>query len=194
MSSVLRLVALTFTISARPLSAAVVPFVVPPIRREAIPYSNPLIGASRHVVHFYESDDELASSVATFFLAGLLGGCGCVAIATHDHGLRIASKLRECGVDVEHAMRSHQLAIFDAEPMLGEICSSGKPDQAAFNRIATQAAQKTHLHFSHILFFGEMVGISVLSEFPAPTDGANPGCISFEPKDWKITAMRVIAR
>jgi hypothetical protein len=73
--------------------------------------------------------------------------------------LRIASKLRECGVDVEHAMRSHQLAIFDAEPMLGEICSSGKPDQAVFNRIATQAAQTTGLHFSRILIFGEMVGM-----------------------------------
>jgi hypothetical protein len=132
---------------------------VPPVRREAIPYSNPLIGRSRHAVHFYESDDELASSVAMFFLSGLLGGCGCVAIATHDHGMEIAAKLRECGIDVEHATRSHQLAIFDAEMMLGEICSSGKPDQAVFNRIASEALQKTSLHFSHILLFGEMVGM-----------------------------------
>lgn len=131
---------------------------MPPISA-LVPYSNALIGRSRHTVHFYESDDELASSVATIFLSGLLGGCGCVAIATRDHQAAIASKLRGCGIDVDDAMRSNQLAMFDAEMTLGEICSSGTPDRAVFNQIASEALQATSLHFSHILLFGEMVGL-----------------------------------
>lgn len=132
---------------------------MPPIPPDAVPYSNPLIGRSQHTVHFYESDDELASSVATIFLSGLLGRCGCVAIATRDHQAAIAAKLQECGIDVDHAMRSSQLAMFDSEMTLGEICSSGKPERAVFNRVASEALQTTCLHYSHILLFGEMVGM-----------------------------------
>ena len=132
---------------------------MPPNRRAALPYSNPLIGRAQHTVHFYASDDDLASSVATFFLSGLLGGCGCVAITTRDHQTAIASKLQAGGIDVEHAMRSSQLAIFDAEMTLREIFSSGKPDQSVFNRIASGALQTTSLHYSHILLFGEMTGM-----------------------------------
>jgi len=126
---------------------------------EAVPYSNSLIGRSQHTVHFYESDDELAYSIATFFLAGLLGGCGCVAITTRDHQAAIAAKLRECGIDVEHVMRSAQLVLFDAEAMLGEICSSGIPDRAVFDRVASEALQTVSRHHSRILMFGEMVGL-----------------------------------
>ena len=132
---------------------------MPPIPPDAVPYSNPLSGRSRHSVHFYASDDELASSVATFFLSGLVSGCGCVAFATRDHQAAIASKLHECGIDVEHAVRSNQLAMFDAASALREICASGEPDQAVFNRIASEAVQTTSLHYSHILLFGEMVGM-----------------------------------
>jgi hypothetical protein len=132
---------------------------VPPIPPKAVPYSNPLIRRSQHSVHFYESDDELASSVATFFLSGLLGGCGCVAFATSDHGAAIASKLRACGIDIEHAMHSNQLAIIDAQTTLDEICSSGRPDRAVFNRVASEAVQAVSLRHSHILLFGEMVGL-----------------------------------
>ena len=132
---------------------------MPPIVPDAVPYSNPLIGRSRHTVHFYDSDDELASWVATIFLSGFLGGCGCVAITTGDHRAAIVSKLQACGIDIEHAMRSNQLVIFDAEMTLGEIYSSGKPDQAVFHRIASEALQATSLRYSHTLVFGEMVGM-----------------------------------
>jgi hypothetical protein len=132
---------------------------VPPIPRDAMPYANPLIGRSQHIVHFYESDDDLASSIATFFLSGLLGGCGCVAFTTRGHQAAIAAKLQECGIDVEHAMHSNQLAIFDAETTLREICSSGQPDHAVFNRIASEALQTIGPGYSHILLFGEMVGL-----------------------------------
>src|SRR3954454_23884942 len=132
---------------------------VHPNRPDAVPYSNALIGRSQHTVHFYASDDELASSVAAVFLSGLLGGCGCVAIAMRDHGAAIASRLRECGIDVAHAISSNQLVILDAEATLDEIFSSGTPDRASFNRVAEEALQTVSLHHSHILMFGEMVGL-----------------------------------
>lgn len=132
---------------------------MPPIHPDAVPYSNPLIGRSQHTVHFYESDDELASLVATFFLSGLVGGCGCVAFVTPDHGEAIVSNLRECGIDVEHAMHSNELMIIDAEVTLGEILSSGNPEWAVFTRIASEAVQAMSLRHSHILMFGEMVGL-----------------------------------
>src|SRR5690242_1444951 len=56
-------------------------------------------------------------------------------------------------------MRAHQLAIFDAEKTLAEICWSGEPDRAVFNRIASEALQTISEHHSHILLFGEMVGL-----------------------------------
>jgi hypothetical protein len=132
---------------------------MPPTRLDAVPYSNRLIGTSRHIVHFYESDDDLASSVATFCLVGLLNGCGCVVIATRGHQATVTAKLRECGIDIEHAMRSNQMAIVDAEAALSEICSPGTPDRAAFDRIASEAVENVRLHHSHILMFGEMVGL-----------------------------------
>ena len=82
-----------------------------------------------------------------------------MAFATPDHGAAIASKLRACGIDIEHAMHSNQLAIIDAERALDEICSSGKPDHAVFNRIASEAVQAVSLRHAHILLFGEMVGL-----------------------------------
>ena len=151
------------------------------IPRAAVPYSNPLIGRTQHIVHFYESSEDLASSVTTFFLSGLLAGCGCIAITTRDHEAAIVANLEKSGIDVEHAMSVNQLAMYDAEKTLGEICAFGEPDRAVFDRIASDALRTVGLRYSHILLFGEMVGLLTAR-------GEHASAIDFE--TWCNEALR----
>jgi len=85
-----------------------------------------------HVVQFYDDDDFLAGSVATFLEAGLAKGQAVVVIATEEHRDAFCRTLIARGVDVDAACSSGQLVLRDARQTLDSFLVDEKPDWDLF--------------------------------------------------------------
>jgi hypothetical protein len=73
----------------------------------AVPYGT-------HLCHFYETRDELAAALVTYFTAGLRGGERCIWITAAPLGADEAeAELRNAGLDVDAAVRQGSLVIRD---------------------------------------------------------------------------------
>jgi len=113
-----------------------------------------------HVVQFYDDDDFLAGSVATFVEAGLAKGQPVVIIATEAHREAFCRTLIDRGVDIDAACSSGQMALRDARETLESFLIDGKPDWDLFvkqvggllQRMARPAA-------GPIRAYGEMVDL-----------------------------------
>ena len=113
-----------------------------------------------HVVQFYDDDDFLAGSVATFVEVGLAKGQPVVIIATEAHREAFCRTLIDRGVDVDAACTSGQMALRDARETLETFLVDGKPDWdlfvkqvgGLFQRMARPAA-------GPIRAYGEMVDL-----------------------------------
>jgi len=113
-----------------------------------------------HVVQFYDDDDFLAGSVATFVQAGLAKGQAVVIIATEAHREAFCRTLMDRGVDVDAACSSGQMVLRDARETLESFLVEGKPDWNLFvkhvggllERVARPAA-------GPIRAYGEMVDL-----------------------------------
>src|SRR3954464_13847683 len=80
-----------------------------------------------HFVQFYESDEFLVDSVASYIGAGIISGEGAVVIATPDHRRAIAKKLAAQGIGVEDAQARGQYIALDAAETLAEFMVDGCP-------------------------------------------------------------------
>jgi PAS domain S-box-containing protein len=85
-----------------------------------------------HAVQFYDEDDFLTGTVASFVEPGLAQGQPVVIIATEQHSEDFLETLRRRGVDVEAALSSRRLVLRDARKTLATFLVDGKPDWQRF--------------------------------------------------------------
>ncbi|HEY2427748.1 MAG TPA: MEDS domain-containing protein, partial [Acidimicrobiales bacterium] len=57
------------------------------------------LGSDRHVVRFYEDDDELGSAVGEFLAAGLRAGGAVIVVADPPHTALIEGAVAAAGID-----------------------------------------------------------------------------------------------
>jgi hypothetical protein len=115
-----------------------------------------------HFVQFYKADEpSLNRNVASFLWDGLLRGDGLVVIATHQRRESLTSHLARLGADVVLARREGQLAMLDAQEMLGRFMIDGQPDWDHFQRATENALRlaRTREANGAICAYGEMVGV-----------------------------------
>ena len=115
-----------------------------------------------HLVHFYEDDSFLASSVSAFLADGIARGDLLVAITTESHARDLTQRLIASGVDVAQARASGQLTLLDARETLAKFMHDGQPDRALFRRevgalIAARAAERRDA--AQVRAYGEMVDL-----------------------------------
>ncbi|HVV84171.1 MAG TPA: GAF domain-containing protein [Kofleriaceae bacterium] len=89
--------------------------------------------AARHLVHFYEDDESLATSVAGFVGDGLPAGEQVTVIAVGPRHAQVRARLQAAGFDVDGACASGQLTFLDAEQALARILRDGEPDPSLFD-------------------------------------------------------------
>jgi PAS domain S-box-containing protein len=113
-----------------------------------------------HVVQFYEDDDFLSASVATFVEVGLANGQPVVIIATEEHGEAFCRTLLRRGVDIDAACSSGRLVLRDARETLASFLVDGKPDWERFKtQVGGLLEKATRPGAGAVRAYGEMVDL-----------------------------------
>lgn len=115
-----------------------------------------------HIVQFYKADEGLLNrNVASFLWNGLLRGDGLLVIASPARRESLASHLNRLGADVLLARKEGQLAMMDAEEMLGRITMEGQPDWERFQQVIGDALRLASARTAEgaVSAYGEMVGL-----------------------------------
>src|SRR3954463_5302772 len=88
-----------------------------------------------HDVQFYEDEDFLCETVASFLGAGLLAGEPVVVIATEAHREAFCERLRARSIDVARACMSGQLRLLDARETLAQFMVGDEPSPERFRAV-----------------------------------------------------------
>jgi PAS domain S-box-containing protein len=88
-----------------------------------------------HIVQFYESDDNLCGLVSDYLAAGLSAGEPLVVIATEPHRAVFCDRLREQGIDIDHASAQGRVRFLDARETLSRLMVDAMPDWERFERV-----------------------------------------------------------
>ncbi len=119
-------------------------------------------GARRHIVQFYQGDEQaLASNVARFFSDGLIRGEGVVAITRPGRRAAIVRALAELNVDVDAAVRGGSVVLLDAEETLARFIRHDGPDRLRFEGVIGPVLHdlRSATGTRDVRAYGEMVGI-----------------------------------
>lgn len=119
--------------------------------------------AADHVVHFYDEQEALLQSVASFLAGGLLRGAPALVIMMRDRAEGLKTRLREMGVDVPRAIETRQLVLHDSAEMIDRILLDGMPDELRFREMvgAPAASMKEIWRPLQLLAFGDMVDVLI---------------------------------
>jgi signal transduction histidine kinase len=85
-----------------------------------------------HIVQFYENEDFLCDTVASFLGEGLMAGEPLVVIATPSHSHGFLARLKARGFDVDYARCSGQVTLLDARQTLSSFMIDRIPDEHLF--------------------------------------------------------------
>ena len=114
-----------------------------------------------HAVQFYEDDNSLAQTVASFLTDGINIGQPGLVIATPAHTSSILRSLKQLGVDTHELRRTGELQLFDARKMLSAFMVNGIPDPLLFRSNAGDLIDRmcANRRPCPIRAYGEMVDL-----------------------------------
>jgi anti-sigma regulatory factor (Ser/Thr protein kinase) len=92
-----------------------------------------VLGSHRHVVQFYDRDEELAQSAGDYLADAIAEGGAAVIVATLAHYADFEARLAARGVDVAAARREGTLVSLDAAGLARRLTRAGRVDRAAFD-------------------------------------------------------------
>lgn len=115
---------------------------------------------ARHDVQFYDDQEFLASSVATFLAEGIKSAQPAIVIATPAHTRLIQAELRRRGVDLD-AFGVSNLMWLDARDTLASFMEGGRPSAELFDATVGNAFEKItrERRYVTVRAFGEMVDL-----------------------------------
>lgn len=119
---------------------------------KSLPDPNP-----NHFVQFYEDDDFLVQSVASFIGASLGSGEAALVVATPSHRAKISARLSAQGLDVPTLEKREQLNFWDAEATLERLMSGDSPDAKRFDGAVADTVARIVGQYGGLRVFGEMV-------------------------------------
>ena len=115
-----------------------------------------------HVVQFYDSPQFLFSSVANFIGAGLCMGQPALIVARPENLIGFRDALHVSGIDVDAAIRSGELGLFDAHEMLASFMRGSFIDEDRLTENMSAAFKQMQRGRRVVIrAFGEMVDILV---------------------------------
>jgi anti-sigma regulatory factor (Ser/Thr protein kinase) len=107
-----------------------------------------------HLVHFYETEDDLARTVVSHLQEAIANGALVVVIATEPHRLAFAAGLRRAGCDLDDGYRA-----LDAAQTLALLMPHGRLDWAAFDEVIGGAIRDAAGTGRQVVAYGEMVAL-----------------------------------
>ena len=95
-------------------------------------YSSSALGSHRHVVQFYDRDEELAENAGSDLAGAITDGGAAIIVATPVRCAAFEARLAAGGVDVGVARRDGSLVCLDATRVAQRLSQGGRIDLAAF--------------------------------------------------------------
>ena len=115
--------------------------------------------ARRHVVQFYDRDEELAASAGDFLAHAIAGGGAAVIVATPARCAAFEAHLAEGGVDVAAARRGGTLVCLDARRLARLLTQAGRIDRAGFDAQVRPAILAAGEAAGPVRVYGEVVAL-----------------------------------
>ncbi len=94
--------------------------------------SSSALGSHRHVVQFYDRDEELAENAGSYLAGAIADGGAAIIVATPVRCAAFEARLAAGGVDVGVARRDGSLVFLDATRVAQRLSQGGRVDLAAF--------------------------------------------------------------
>ncbi len=117
------------------------------------------IRTGQHFVQFYEQEEALVSSVASFIGAGLGAGDAAIIIATKAHCAAFDMRLMTHGLSVAGLKARKQLVIVDAAEVLEHFFKGATFDEKAFGRFTEDSLHQAVSSGRAVHVFGELVAL-----------------------------------
>lgn len=116
-------------------------------------------GPRDHVVHFYHSEEELATQAEGYLAEAIQGGGVAIVIASEKHQLAFERRLAEAGIDVSAARASGAWLVVDAEEALSQFTVNDKPDAGGFDAVIGKLVRQAAGSSGPVRAYGEMVAM-----------------------------------
>src|SRR4051812_1913333 len=119
------------------------------------------VGATAHLVQFYDEERFLCGTVCEYVTAGFAAGEPVVIIATAAHQKAFVNALRAKSFDVERAQVSRLLTFLDAEETLARFMRAGAPDGKLFRLFVGSLVRELRVQWQErpARAYGEMVDV-----------------------------------
>ncbi len=115
--------------------------------------------ARRHVVQFYDRDEELAASAGDFLAHAIAEGGAAVIVATPARCAAFEAHLAAGGVDVSAARRGGTLVCLDARRLARLLTAAGRIDRAGFDAQIRPAILAAGQAAGPVRVYGEVVAL-----------------------------------
>lgn len=106
-----------------------------------------------HLVHFYDSTDDLATAAAEYLTPGLVSGDAVIVVARPSHAAAITEAVRRS------VPSPRFFAELDAATTLGELLVDGKFDMGTFDSVVGALTRQAAESHGRVRVYGEMVDL-----------------------------------
>jgi hypothetical protein len=113
----------------------------------------------RHVVQFYDRDEELAESAGDYLADAIAEGGAAVVVATPARCTVFEGHLAACGVDIAAARRDGTLVSLDATRLARQLTRAGRADRTAFDAQIRPAILAAGRAPGPVRVYGEIVAV-----------------------------------
>lgn len=117
------------------------------------------VGRHRHVVQFYDRDEELAETAGDYLAGAIAEGGAAVVVATPGRCAGFEAQLAAGGVDVGAARRDGSLVCLDATRVAPRLTRGGRVDLAAFATQFRPAILAAGEASGPVRIYGEVVAL-----------------------------------
>ena len=114
---------------------------------------------TEHFVQFYESDEYLLSSLASYIATGIVSGETAVIVATGDHLDGLEKRLLAQGFNPLEVTQSGKLITLDARSTLPKLFVNGELSAERFRSVIGSVVTAALIKGSRLRVFGELVAL-----------------------------------
>ena len=122
-------------------------------------FGSSALGLHRHVVQFYDRDEELAETAGDYLAGAIAEGGAAVVVATPGRCAGFEAQLAAGGVDVGAARRDGSLVCLDATRVAPRLTRGGRVDLAAFHTQFRPAILAAGEAPGPVRIYGEVVAL-----------------------------------
>jgi anti-sigma regulatory factor (Ser/Thr protein kinase) len=122
-------------------------------------FGSSALGRHRHVVQFYDRDEELADNAGNYLAGAIAEGGAAIVVATPGHCAGFEAQLAAGGVDVGAARRDGSLVCLDATQVAPGLTHAGRVDLAAFGARFRPAILAAGEAPGPVRIYGEVVAL-----------------------------------